>query len=72
MDFWDGTGWDGFFEGRWNGKAIPIMNELVQVARGLSLHAFYLHHPFNPRSDFGWQVGACLYGFPSPVSRLPP
>ena len=32
MDFWDGTGRDGFSEGRWNGKAIPIMNELVQMA----------------------------------------
>ena len=24
----------GFSEGRWNGKAIPIMNELVQMGTG--------------------------------------
>ena len=34
MNFWDGTVGDGFSEGLWNGKAIPIMNELVQMARG--------------------------------------
>ena len=34
MDFWDRMFGDGFFEGRWNCKAIPIMNELVQMARG--------------------------------------
>ncbi len=37
MDFCDGLFGEGLFEGRWNGKAIPIMNELVQMARGLSL-----------------------------------
>ena len=31
MGFGDGTGWDGFSEGQWNCKAIPIMNELVQM-----------------------------------------
>ena len=34
MDFWDGTGWDGFSEGRCNTKAIPIMNELGQMGTG--------------------------------------
>ena len=31
MDFWDRMFSDGFSEGRWNSKAIPIMNELVQM-----------------------------------------
>ncbi len=34
MDFCEGTVGDGFSEGRWNSKAIPIMNELVQMAQG--------------------------------------
>ena len=34
MGFRDGTFGDGFSEGRWSSKAIPIMNELVQMARG--------------------------------------
>ncbi len=37
MDVWDGTVGDGFSEGRWNAKAIPIMNWLVQMGTGLSL-----------------------------------
>ena len=36
MDFWDGMVGDGFSEGWWNGKAIPIMNELVQMTLALS------------------------------------
>ena len=31
MDFCEGAVGDGFFEGWWNCKAIPIMNELVQM-----------------------------------------
>ena len=38
MSFRDGMGWDGFSEGRWNGKAIPIMNELVQMGTGACLY----------------------------------
>ena len=38
MGFWDGTVGDGFSEGLWNSNAIPIMNELVQMHGGLSLH----------------------------------
>ncbi len=43
MDFWDGTVGDGFSEGRWNGKAIPIMNQLVQMMDDLpsSIRRFY-------------------------------
>ncbi len=38
MAFVDGLlrwhGWDGFSEGRWNSKAIPIVNKLVQMPQG--------------------------------------
>ena len=34
MNFGDGTVSDGFSEGRGKCKAIPIMNELIQMARG--------------------------------------
>ena len=36
MGFCDGMLDDGFFEGRWNGKAIPIMNELVQMVGAMA------------------------------------
>ncbi len=36
MDFCDGMFGDSFSEGRWNGKAIPIMNELGQMPSPVS------------------------------------
>ena len=55
MDFWDGTSSDGFSEGLWNSKAIPIMNKLVQIAQG-------------PVPTI--VIASSLSRLPSPVSRL--
>ncbi len=37
MNFWVRMFGEGFSEGRWNGKAIPIMNELVQMVSGVHI-----------------------------------
>ena len=50
----------GPVEGRGTSKAIPIMNELVQMARG----------PV-PTGDGGLTTDLCLLPLPSPVFPLP-
>ena len=62
MDFWDGTSSDGFSEGLWNSKAIPIMNKLVQMARGPVPTIVIASHLFRLPSH--------LSRLPSSVSRL--